>query len=153
MINKSNEAAIPNPSLNPFDVLIGTWETEGTHPLIPDTVFHGHTSFKWIENGAFVIMHSEINEEGIPNGMAIFGSDDALGQYFMLYFDERKVSRKFDVSFNGNTLKYWRNAPGFSQRMTLTISNDGNTLINKGELSKDGTTWEKDMELTYYRVK
>jgi hypothetical protein len=26
----------------------------------------------------------------------IFGSDDATGEYFMLYFDERGVSRKYD---------------------------------------------------------
>jgi len=49
---------------------------------------------------------------GIPGGIAIFGSDDASGEYFMLYFDERKVSRKIDVSISGNELKWWGNTPG-----------------------------------------
>ena len=97
-------------------------------------------------------MHSEIDEEGIPSGIAIFGSDDATGEYFMLYFDERNVSRKYEVSFHDNILKWWRNAPGFSQRYTWTIANSGQTIIGKGELSKDGTTWEKDLELTFTRV-
>ena len=152
MKNTTHEAEIPNPALKPFEMLIGEWETMGTHPYFPDTTFHGHTSFKWMEGGAFVIMHSEIDEEGIPSGIAIFGSDDATGEYFMLYFDERKVSRKYNVSFSDNQLQWWRNASGFSQRFTWTISDDGNSIISKGELSKDDTTWEEDLELTFKRI-
>ena len=47
-------------------------------------------------------------KEAIPAGMAIFGSDDAIGEFFMLYFDERNVSRKMDVSIQGKELKWWR---------------------------------------------
>ncbi len=151
--NSKHEAAIPNPALNPFAVLIGEWKTSGTHPYFPDTTFHGHTSFNWLEGGAFLIMHSEIDKAGIPSGIAIFGSDDSTGEYFMLYFDERKVSRKYEVSFHDHILKWWRNAPGFSQRYTWTIATDGQTMIGQGELSKDSTTWEKDLELTFTRVK
>jgi hypothetical protein len=153
MKNLKHEAAIPNPALKPFEVLIGEWKTIGTHPQVPGTIFHGHASFKWMEGGAFVIMHSEIDEEGIPSGITVFGSDDATGEYFMLYFDERKVSRKYDVSFNANTLKWLRNAPGFSQRMTMTISDGGDTIISKGELSRDNMTWGKDLDLTFNRIK
>lgn len=150
--NSKHEAAIPNPALKPFDILIGEWKTIGTHPYLPNTL-HGHTSFKWIEGGSFLIMHSEIDEAGVPSGIAIFGSDDSTGEFFMLYFDERNVSRKYDVSFHDNILKWWRNEPEFSQRYTWTITNDGQTIIGKGELSKDSTTWEKDLELTFNRVK
>jgi len=153
MKNSKHEAAIPNPALKPFEILIGEWKTIGTHPYFPDTTFHGHTSFKWIEGGAFMIMHSETDEEGIPSGIAIFGSDDATGEYFMLYFDERSVSRKIDVSFSDNKLKWWRNTPGFSQRFTWTISDNGNIIHSKGELSKDSATWEKDLEQTFNRIK
>ena len=45
---------------------------------------------------------SEIDEEGVPSGIAIFDSDDATREYFMLYFDERKVSRKYEVSIDGS---------------------------------------------------
>jgi hypothetical protein len=133
--------------------LIGEWTTVGTHGLVPGTTYHGRTSFEWLEGGAFLIMHSEIDEPDIPSGIAIFGSDDALGEYFMLYFDERGVSRRHDVSLHDNVLKWWRTAPGFSQRNTLTIGDDGRTIIGKGEVSKDGVSWEKDLDLTYTRVK
>ena len=150
--NLNHEAAIPNPALNLLKTLIGEWETVGTHPLVPNTIFHGHTSFEWIEGGAFLIMHSEIDEPEIPSGIAIFGSDDSTGEYFMLYFDERKVSRKYDVSFQDKIIKWSRNSPYFSQRMTLTFA-DNNKIISKWEMCKDGKTWENDLELTYTRVK
>src|SRR4051812_6463064 len=40
-----NEATKPNPALAPLSVLIGTWHTVGTHPLVPGKTFHGRTSF------------------------------------------------------------------------------------------------------------
>jgi hypothetical protein len=40
--------------------------------------------------------------------MAVIGSDDAAATYFMLYFDERGVSRKYDVTMTGNVLTWWR---------------------------------------------
>jgi hypothetical protein len=149
---KSNEGSIPNPALQPFGVLIGTWKTVGTHPMVPGTTFHGHTSFDWIEGGAFLVMHSEIDEPQIPSGIAVFGSDDATGEYFMLYFDERGVSRKYDVTLRDGVLKWWRNAPGFSQRFTGAIADDGRTIVGNGELCRDGSSWEKDLDLTYTRI-
>jgi hypothetical protein len=147
-----HEASIPNPALEPFGVLVGKWNTVGVHPLLPGTTFHGHTTFEWIEGGAFLIMHSEIHEPGIPSGVAIFGSDDSTGEHFMLYFDERGVSRKYEVTLRNNTWTWWRNVPGFSQRFTGTLAEDGRTMIGKGELSKDGSSWERDLELTYTRA-
>jgi len=150
--NSMQEASIPNPALKPFRVLIGNWSTTGTHAFIPDTILHGRTSFEWLENGAFLLMRSEIDEPGVPSGIAIIGSDDSTGEFFMLYFDERGVSRQYAVSLRDNIWRWWRNAPGFSQRYEGTIVDDGNTIIGKGELSKDGSSWEKDLDLTYKRV-
>ena len=146
------KAAIQNPALQSFRVLVGEWNTVGTHPYLPDTVLHGRTSFNWLEGGAFLIMRSENVEEKIPRGVAIFGSDDATGEFFKLYFDERKVSRKYEVSFQDNGVKWWRNDPGFSQRFICKFTDNGNRMVGKGEMCKDGTTWEKDLELTYTRV-
>jgi hypothetical protein len=97
-------------------------------------------------------MHSEIDEPEIPSGIAIIGSDDSAGEYFMLYFDERGVSRKYEVALRDNTWRWWRNTPGFSQRFTGTFLDDGRTIVGRGELSKDGSTWEGDLDLTYTRI-
>jgi hypothetical protein len=98
------------------------------------------------------MMRSEIDDPRFPSGISIIGSDDATNKYFMLYFDERGVSRKQEVTFSDNVWKWWRDAPGFSQRYEGVISEGGNTITGKGELSKDGLTWEKDLDLTYHRV-
>ena len=146
-----NEAAKPNPALEPFGVLVGAWSTTGTHPLVPGKTFHGRSSFAWIEGGAFLIMHSQIDEPEIPSGIAVFGTD-STGECSMLYFDERGVSRRYEVSLSNNMLKWWRNAPGFSQRFTGTISPDRRTIVGRGELSRDDANWEGDLALTYTRV-
>ncbi|GAB3699331.1 hypothetical protein GCM10027592_25270 [Spirosoma flavus] len=71
----------------------------------------------------------------------------------MLYFDERKISRKYDVSVQNNVLTWWRNAPGFSQRYTWTFTDGDDTIISKGELSRNGTTWDADLSQTFICIK
>ena len=147
-----HEAAKPNPALHPLSILVGTWHTVGTHPLVPGTTFHGRTTFDWLEGGAFLIMRSEIDEPEIPSGIAVFGTDDTTGQCCMLYFDERGVSRRYEVSLQDNVWKWWRDAPGFSQRFAGTIAADGRTIRSHGELSRDGVSWDPDLQLTYTRA-
>lgn len=97
-------------------------------------------------------MRSGIDDPRFPGAIAIIGSDDAEGEYYMLTFDERGVSRKYEVTLHDNTWKWWRNAPGFLQRYEGLIGDGGNTIMTKGELSKDGLSWERDLDLTYKRV-
>jgi hypothetical protein len=70
----------------------------------------------------------------------------------MLYFDERGVSRKYDVKVGGNVVSWERMTPEFSQRMALTIAQDGATISSRGEMSRNGGAWEPDLELTYTRT-
>jgi hypothetical protein len=154
MTNHSkHKAAIPNPALLPLKTLIGEWSAVGSHPLFPDTTLHGRSSFNWLEGGAFRVWHSEIDKEGFAEGVAIFGSDDAAGELYMLYFDERKVSRKYEVSIRDHILKWWRNDPDFSQSYTWTLADDGNTIVGKGLMCRDGKNWERDLDVTYTRIK
>lgn len=150
--DSTHEMSTPNPALEPFSILIGSWHTTGTHGLLPDTTLHGHTSFEWIEGGAFILMRSAIDDPRFPKGIAIIGSDDSEGEYYMLTFDDRGVSRKHNVTLQDNIWTWWRNAPGFSQRYQGVIVDGGNTIVGKGELSKDGSSWEKDLDLTYTRA-
>jgi len=147
-----SEALIPNPTLQSFEGLVGEWRTTGSHPYLPGTTLHGRTSFDWLEEGAFLIMRSEIDNPNFPSGVAIFGSGDVAKDYFMLYFDERSISRKYDVTMKGNTLEWWRDEPSFPQRFTIAIEDDGNTMVGEGEMSRDGAAWEKDLALTFVRL-
>jgi hypothetical protein len=146
------EAAKHNPALASLSVLVGTWSTVGTHPLVPGKTFHGRTSFEWIEGGAFLLMRSEIDEPEIPSGVAIFGTDDATGECSMLYFDERGVSRRYETTFREGEWRWWRNAPEISQRFVGSVAADGRSIVSRGELSRDGEHWEPDLALTYTRT-
>jgi hypothetical protein len=146
-----HEAAIPNPALKGLEFLIGEWRTEGSHPMFPEKVFRGRTSFAWAEGGAFLVMRSEIDEPEIPSGIAIFGTDDATQACSVLYFDQRGVSRHYKVEMGTNQYKYWRDAPGFSQRFTIKLIDDGQHMVGQGEMNR-GTHWESDLQLNYVRV-
>jgi hypothetical protein len=145
------KAQIPNPALKLLEPLIGEWHTTGTHPYFPDAELHGRASFEWIEGGAFLRMRSEINHPKFPDGVAIFGSDDEAKAYYQIYYDERGISRKYDIAVTGNQITLWRDDDHFSQRFTMTIEDD--RLVSAGEMSRDGGDWETDLSLTYTRQK
>jgi hypothetical protein len=153
MTQLAGEAMIPNPRLATLEPFVGTWATEGSHSMMPGIRLHGRTSFVWHEGGAFLCVRSEIDEPRIPSAVALIGSDDEAGALTMLYFDERTVSRRFDVVMEGLVLRWWRSAPGFSQRYVLTLASDGETLRGVSSFSRDDVSWEQDLELTYTRVK
>jgi hypothetical protein len=117
------KAGIPNPALEPLSLLVGEWTMTGSHPSLAGAL-HGHASFEWMEGGAFLKMYSEVEEPGVPSSIAIFGSDDDADTFFMLYFDERGVSRKYEMTLDDHVWKLWRLVPGFSQRFTGTFQGD-----------------------------
>jgi hypothetical protein len=147
-----SRALIPNPALEPLGFLVGEWKTSGTHPLVPDTILYETVRCEWIEGGAFLMMHSQVEHELFPQGVAIFGSDDLEKKFFLLYFDERGVSRKYDVSIEGRELKWWRDDPTFSQRMSVAVAEDQNKMVSSGEMCREGGEWEKDLSQTFERV-
>jgi hypothetical protein len=142
-----------NPRLQALAVLVGEWATVGTHPMLPGKTFHGHASFTWLESGAFPLFHSHIDEPEIPNGVAILGTDDSNPDAgAMLYFDVRNVSREYRWTISSNVWTWSRDELGFSQRMVLTIANDGLRIEAKGQMSRNGKSWEPDLQLTYTRI-
>jgi len=149
----ASAAMIPNPRLTVFAPLLGEWTTAGRHSMMPGVMLHGRTVFDWHEGGAFLRMRSEIEDPRIPTAIALVGSDDASEAFAMLYFDERGVSRRFEVAMDGAAMRWWRMAPGFSQQFTLTVAPEGDILRGVSALSKDGVTWDQDLELTYTRVR
>ena len=148
-----HEARIPNRRLEPLGFLVGEWSTTGSHPMLPGKTLHGRTSFEWAEDGAFLIMRSEIDEPEIPSGIGVIGTDADASECSMLYFDERGVSRRYLVDLRSDRWHWWRDSPGFSQRFTGTLVDGGTRIVGKGELCRDGASWEDDLQLTYTRMR
>ena len=145
-----------NPALDRLDVFVGEWDIEITSmSFLADktTVVHGRASFEWIEDGAFLLQHSEVPNTDFPRSISIIGPDDKAETYCMLYFDSRGISRIYQMSLHKGTWNLWRDFTGFSQRFIATFSNDSNMINARWEKSADGSNWELDFNETYIRVK
>jgi hypothetical protein len=145
-------ARIPNPALAPLAFLIGEWRTVGSHPQVPGKTLDGRTSFAWHEAGAFLIMRSEVDEPQFPSGMAIVGSDDTAGSFAMTYFDERGVSRIFQVTVGDGTVSWRRDDPDFAQSVTITAEAGGDKLVSRGRMSKERGPWVDDLSQVFIRL-
>ncbi len=143
---------MPNPALKPLSVLVGKWKTVGVHPYIQGTELHGSVDIEWIEGGSFLKMSSTIAHPQFPDSVSLLGSDDKSGHIFMLYFDQRGISRIYNFCMENNRWKWWRDSLELSQRCTIEIEDSGNKMTSKGEMRKDGSMWEKDLELSYTRI-
>ena len=56
-----------------FDALIGTWDTEATHPLV-DEVVPGSVTFEWLEGGRFLIQRSRNDHDLFPDAICVNGA-------------------------------------------------------------------------------
>jgi hypothetical protein len=134
-----------------FNVFIGDWETEATHPAFPGTVVHGHVAFEWLEGEKFLIQRARVEHPDFPDSIAVIGEvGEGIAMY---YFDSRGVHRVYAMSFTDGAWRIWRDAPGFSQRCTGNFEDDGNAIAWRWELSKDDSTWNDDLVITYRRVR
>lgn len=133
-------------------MLVGHWAMELSNasflPNSSDTVT-GHVSFEWVESGAFLRMYMGNKP---PDAIWLISRDEATLHYTVLYYDTRRVSRVYAMSFSDGIWKMWRNSPDFSQRFEGKFGDDGNTIKAHWEKSSDGSTWEHDFDVTYTKV-
>jgi hypothetical protein len=59
--------------LHGWDRLIGRWETEGAHPMLPGEAIRGTSAFEWLDGQTFVIWRSHYDHPRIPNAITIIG--------------------------------------------------------------------------------
>ncbi|MFI7439912.1 hypothetical protein [Nonomuraea indica] len=148
-----------HPALVRLDALIGRWtlrpKVEGLGPAWAE--------FAWQDGGAFLRQDSDAGpmpataprawRDNAPfPTRAVFGLDDATGEFTMLYADGRGVHRVYRMTFDGAVLTIWRDAPGFCQRYTGTLSADGSVIDGRWEQSPDGVTWTLDFEIVHTRA-
>ena len=61
--------------LAPFEALIGTWDTEATHPLF-DGVVQGSATYEWLEGGQFVVLRSHNDHPQLPDALVVIGAPE-----------------------------------------------------------------------------
>lgn len=131
--------------------LVGSWSTEGSHPLLPGDPITGLATFEWLAGRKFLIWRSHYDHPQIPDAIAVIGwIDDRL---LMHYFDHRGVHRTYEVAIEGDRWRYWRDDPGFQQSFTATFDADADTMTGQGRMDRDDAGWEDDLALTFRRSK
>lgn len=113
------------------------------------------TTFEWLVVKRFLVQRWEVDHPDAPDGMAIIGFEHSKGMYLQYYFDSRGVARVYDMAFSNGVwvLERFASDPDFSQRFTGRFSQDGDSIVGGWEISKDGSSWSSDFNLTYTRVK
>ena len=140
------------PGLEALDGLVGGWDTEATHPMLPGAVVGGHSVFEWLDGERFLIARSHMDHPDVPDSISVIGDTEGLRMH---YFDSRGVSRIYDMSYAHHVWKMSREAAGpdaFGQRFEWSLSSDRNIIDGRSELCHDGETWQEDLLITYRRT-
>lgn len=75
------------------------------------------------------------------------------GPLSLHYYDSRGVFRLFESAVDHEAWRFWRNAPGFSQRFTGTFAEQGDVIVGVTQLCRDDVNWKDDLRITYRRRK
>jgi hypothetical protein len=151
--------------LQQLNQLVGSWKTEATHPAFPGVVVHGTVSVEWLEGERFLIHRARTDHPDFPDSISIIGftESDRVDELprgdpsasgaplSMHYFDSRGVFRVFAVSIDDESLRFWRDSPGFSQRYTGTFADGGGSIVGRWQLRTDDAVWRDDLEIDYRR--
>ena len=146
----------PNPALSDLEVLVGEWEMELSNASFlpdPSAIVKSKVIFEWLEDAAFLIIRMGENPSKSQGAIWLINRDESSPDYKVFYYDDREVSRIYEMSFADQVWKLWRGSPSFSQRFEGKIDHDGNRISAKWEKSNDGRTWEQDFDVMYTRVK
>lgn len=146
-------------ALERLDTLVGTWNLEAVFPNHPTEVLRGARSvFEWMKGQQLLVQRTEVPASEAPDSITIIAYDPEQEAYTQHYFDSRGVIRLYGRTFRDSVWTLTRESPDFSpldfaQRFTATLCDDGDTIRGTWDKSNDGSTWQKDFDLTYRRVK
>jgi hypothetical protein len=150
----------PDSMFDPLDRLVGTWMTEATHPAMPGVVVRGTATIEWLDGKRFLTHRARNDHPDFPDSLSVMGEmshdrvdgdDDTVPKLRMHYFDSRGVFRVYDASIDDATWRLWRSAPGFSQRFTGQVADQGDTIVGQWQLCRDDVHWIDDLQITYRR--
>ena len=142
-----------NSALKALKPLIGDWEYTMYNCWFLESMDAKMTGTTKIEclYDSFVVVRGEQADKK-PDDIWVIGYSDPREKYELFYYDQRGVSRIFDMEFDGKKWSFYREDKDFYQRFTADIS--PGKIQAKTEASEDkGKTWRKDFDITYIKTK
>jgi len=82
----------------------------------------------------------------------IIGRDESSASFCVLYSDDRRVSRIYQMTMTRGVWRMRRDAPGFYQRFEGRFANKNRTIRDFWERSTDGRHWVHDFDLTFTKL-
>jgi hypothetical protein len=82
----------------------------------------------------------------------VIGVMEGANDLSMQYIDSRGVHRVYAIGLDGRELTLGRDAPGFAQRGSAKLSDDGSTLAGVWQLNEDDQGYRDDLAFTYRRA-
>jgi hypothetical protein len=146
------------PMLDALDVFVGEWTMEAHFDDLPPAEGDARVVFEWLPGEQFLVERWSVPVPEAPDGIAIIGADPSHeGQCLQHYFDSRGVARLYRLTVDDNVWTLWREEADFSpldfrQRYTGEISDDGRSITGAWEICHDGTTWQRDFDLSYRKL-
>ena len=140
-----------NEAIARLEPLIGEWDLTLTNAWFLDSMetrVPGGATFEWLDD-AFIVWRWWTGEHEGP-AVLVIGRSDAREEYKVLSWDDRGVSRVFEMTWNDGELTMFREDPDFHQRIVATVEQD--RILAHADASEDeGRTWRKDFDLIFER--
>jgi hypothetical protein len=150
-----------NPVLARLGVFLGEWWFDAIVDGV--AVARARLVAEWQEDGAYLVQRAAaepplpttpqvwIDNSPMPT-TSVIGLDDTSETFTVLYSDARDVFRVYRMTLTGTHWTMWREAAGFHQRLTATVSDDATAIDGMWERSDDGTDWFVDFHFRNERI-
>jgi hypothetical protein len=150
----SYNEVMDKPRVKELETLIGNWNWTMSNAWFLDSLetrVVGTASFEWIEN-AFVLWRFKLGTSDVPESVSVIGYSSPTERFELFYYDNRGVSRIFEMRFDGKHWSMLREDPDFYQRFTAQVN--GDTIVAAWDASEDkGKTWRKDYDVLFIKDK
>jgi hypothetical protein len=130
--------------------LVGSWKVTirwsvATHQLVggPREI-EFPVEINWLDSGPW--LHYRF-------GAAhwLIGGDEDDPEFVVLYTDDRPAPRLYQMTFERDVWKIWRDAPGFRQRFEGKITEKGRTIVAHWDKAEGNKSWARDFDLVFRR--
>lgn len=135
-----------------LDVFVGKWNTRGQTKASADgeaLIITGSDSYEWLPGGFFLVHHWDVrmgSEES--KGIEIIGYDERTKAYPTWSFDSQGNTGTYQASTRDGVWAFRAR----SERATVVVSEDGNTITARWEQLAEGMNWQPWMEVKLKRV-
>jgi Protein of unknown function (DUF1579) len=143
----------PGPEHDRLNVFVGTWNTEGQTrggPLGPAVRITAVDTYEWFPGGFFLVHHvdARIGDDEVKV-IELIGYDASSGKYFTRSFDSQGNAGTYQASVRDRVWTF----TGETERATVMVSDDGNTMTAHWERSEDGSRWLPWMDVTLRKAR